>query len=284
MNIKQKDFLLSNLIIVVFTILIIFIVYHFLITQLSLSQEFFLPITLFLLLLGGGLYYFLSLQLFEPLFKSEKNIENHIKETLHELNTPVATIQINSKILQKKEEDEKNISRLKRIDESCEILLNLYNQMEYNIKEQIDSVSIEKFNLGDIIEKSIKKHNDIKGEIEIIYNAKEYMLVCDKNGFQRVIDNLLLNAIKYNKKDGKIIISLENDILMVQDTGVGIDTKNLFNIFDKYYQENSLSQGVGLGLNIVKSYCDKYKIDIKIESKKDKGSSFYLNLKGVKWQ
>ena len=284
MNIKQKDFLISNLIVVIFTILIVLVAYNFITTRFTFDQTNFLPITLFLLVLGAVLYYFLSAQLFDPLFKSEENIENHIKETLHELNTPVATIQINSKILQKKENDDKNVARLKRIDESCEILLNLYNQMEYNIKEQINNVNIEEFDIGEIIEKSIIKHNDLIGNIKITYDKKAFMIVSDKNGFERVVDNLLSNAIKYNKKDGKIIISLENDILKIEDSGVGIDTKNLFHIFDKYYQENSFSSGIGLGLNIIKAYCDRYKIDIKIDSQKDKGSIFYLNLKGVKWQ
>ena len=284
LNIKQKDFIISNLIVVVFTILIVLVVYNFLTTRFIFDQNSFLPISLFLLVLGGVLYYFLSAQLFDPLFKSEENIENHIKETLHELNTPVATIQINSKILQKKEQNDKNITRLMRIDESCDILLNLYKQMEYNIKEQIDNISIEEFDIDDVIEKSMVKHNDIKGDIQITYEKKAFMIVCDKNGFERVIDNLLSNAIKYNKKDGEIIISLDDNILKIQDTGVGIDTKNLFHIFDKYYQENSFSSGIGLGLNIIKAYCDRYKIDIKIDSLKDKGSIFYLNLKGVKWQ
>lgn len=276
--------MISNMIVVVFTILIVLVVNHFLVTQIAFDQHSFFPITIFLLLLGSFLYYFLSTQLFTPLFKSEENIEHHIKETLHELNTPVATIQINAKILQKKEEDRKNLSRLKRIDDACGILLNLYNQMEYNIKEQIDNVNIEEFDISQSIVKSLQKHEDIKGEIEIIYTEKSYLIKADKNGFERVIDNLLLNAIKYNKKDGKVIISLSEDILSFEDTGVGIDTQNLFHIFDKYYQENSLSSGIGLGLNIIKAYCDRYKIDIKIDSQKNKGSIFYLNLKGVKWQ
>jgi signal transduction histidine kinase len=284
LNIKQKDFFISNIIVVVFTILIVLVIYDFLTTRFGFDKNSFLPIILFLLILGGVLYYFLSAQLFEPLFKSEENIENHIKETLHELNTPVATIQINTKILQKKEQDEKNIKRLKRIDDSCEQLLNLYNQMEYNIKEQIDNITIEEFDIDDIIEKSLIKHNDIKGEITISYDKKPYIISADKNGFERVIDNLISNAIKYNKKDGKINISLAEDTLIIKDTGVGIDTKNLFQIFDKYYQEDTVSSGIGLGLNIIKAYCDRYKIDIKIDSKKDQWSVFSLNLKGVKWQ
>ncbi|WP_412725457.1 sensor histidine kinase [Arcobacter sp. 15-2] len=284
MNIKQKDFMISNMIVVIFTILIVLIFYNFITAEFGFDQNNFLPVTLFLLLLGGVLYYFLSAQLFEPLFKSEENIENHIKETLHELNTPVATIQINSKILQKKEKDEKNLSRLNRIDESCDSLLNLYNQMEYSIKEQIDSISTEAFDISEIIEKSLLKHHDLKADISIFYEKKSYIIKADKNGFERVFDNLLINAIKYNKKNGTITIQIKDDILSIKDTGIGIDTKNLFQIFDKYYQENNHSSGVGLGLNIIKAYCDRYKIDIKIDSLKDEWSLFSLNLKGVKWQ
>ena len=276
--------MISNMIVVIFTILIVLIFYNFITAEFGFDQNNFLPVTLFLLLLGGVLYYFLSAQLFEPLFKSEENIENHIKETLHELNTPVATIQINSKILQKKEKDEKNLSRLNRIDESCDSLLNLYNQMEYSIKEQIDSVSIEAFDISEIIEKSLLKHHDLKADISIFYEKKSYIIKSDKNGFERVFDNLLINAIKYNKKNGTITIQIKDDILSIKDTGIGIDTKNLFQIFDKYYQENNDSSGVGLGLNIIKAYCDRYKIDIKIDSLKDEWSLFSLNLKGVKWQ
>ncbi|BFU78878.1 hypothetical protein ALC152_20930 [Arcobacter sp. 15-2] len=276
--------MISNMIVVIFTILIVLIFYNFITAEFGFDQNNFLPVTLFLLLLGGVLYYFLSAQLFEPLFKSEENIENHIKETLHELNTPVATIQINSKILQKKEKDEKNLSRLNRIDESCDSLLNLYNQMEYSIKEQIDSISTEAFDISEIIEKSLLKHHDLKADISIFYEKKSYIIKADKNGFERVFDNLLINAIKYNKKNGTITIQIKDDILSIKDTGIGIDTKNLFQIFDKYYQENNHSSGVGLGLNIIKAYCDRYKIDIKIDSLKDEWSLFSLNLKGVKWQ
>ncbi|MEA3498183.1 MAG: HAMP domain-containing sensor histidine kinase [Campylobacterota bacterium] len=281
MNTKYKDFQISNLIVVIFSILIVLVINSFLIEEFGFTKDNFVLITIFLLIVGAFLYYFLSKQLLESLFKSDETIENQIKETLHELNTPVATIQMNTKILQKKEQDEKNIARLSRIEQSCENLLDLYNQMEYGIKEQIDKVHSELFDIDEIIVNSIDKFTDIKKDITIEYNKSTLFINADKKGFLKVIDNLISNAIKYNKPDGKIIINLENHILKVSDTGIGIDTQSLFHIFDKYYQENSLSSGVGLGLNIIKSYCDRYKIDIKIDSKKDEGTTFYLDLKGL---
>ena len=281
MNPKQKEFLISNIIVVVFTILLVLIANNFLTTKFGFDKHTFIPITLFLLIFGAILYYFLSKQLLEPLFKSEQKIQDLIKETLHELNTPVATIQLNTKMLQKKITDEKNISRLGRIEHSCENLLNLYSQMEYNIKEQIDIVHCEPFDLGAVIVKSCDKFKDIKKDIKIEFDNISLVINADINGFERVVDNLISNAIKYNKPDGKVIISIKENTLSISDTGIGIDTKNLFHVFDKYYQENSLSGGIGLGLNMIKAYCDKYKIDIKIDSKVDIGTTIYLDLKEV---
>ena len=281
MNTKYTEFQILNIIVVTFSILIVLVINSFLNEEFGFTKDNFVLITIFLLLFGAVLYHFLSKQLLESLFKSDETIQNHIKETLHELNTPVATIQMNTKILQKKEQNEKNIARLNRIEQSCENLLNLYNQMEYNIKEQIDKVNSEEFLVDEIISKSINKFEDIKKDINIVYTSLTLQINTDKNGFEKVIDNLLSNAIKYNKPNGNITISLENNILKIEDTGIGIDTKSLFHIFDKYYQENSLNDGVGLGLNMVKAYCDKYKIDIKIDSTLDIGSIFYLDLKGL---
>jgi len=284
LNIKQRDFLISNTIVVVFTVLLTLIIYNFLTVKFGFNQETFYPITFVLLLFASIFYYFLSKSLLHPLFKSEKEIQNLIKETLHEINTPVATIKMNTKILQKKEENSKNRDRLHRIEQSCDNLLELYKQMEYSLKEKIDNITVESFDIDEVVTKSIDKFVDIKKEILINYKPQSLMIETDKNGFEKVIDNLISNGIKYNKTNGQINIVLENNILKISDTGIGIDTKNLFHVFDKYYQEDSLHSGIGLGLNIVKAYCDKYKIDLKIDSQKDIGSEFSLNLKGIIWQ
>lgn len=286
MNIKHKDFIVSNVIAVVFTILIVLIVNNILTSKFGFDQANFVPITVFLLFLGAGIYFFISKQLIDPLFKSDQKIQDLIRETLHEINTPVATIQMNAKMLSNKISDEKSLSRLNRIEQSCNNLLELYNQMEYGIKEQIDNVTVEKFDLNDIILKSCDKFKDIKKQknITIQYENISFLVNCDKNGFEKVIDNLISNGIKYNKEDGNIFISLKENILIIKDTGVGIDTKNLFSIFDKYFQEDSNKSGIGLGLSIVKGYCDKYKIDIKIDSKVGEGTAFFLDLKEIAWQ
>jgi signal transduction histidine kinase len=251
---------------------------YLLLTQIGFNQEIFIPFTLFLIFGGLLLYKFLSRSIFDEIFKSDKEIDDMVKKTLHELNTPVATIQMNNKLLEKNISNEKDIKRLKRIDEACNNLLKLYEHMEYEITAKIDKIEIETFDIKEVIENSIKKFDDIKKDITILNKLESNYITCDKYGFEIVCDNLISNAIKYNKPNGSITISNKNNILNITDTGHGIETENIMKIYDKYYQENIEQQGIGLGLNIVKEYCDKHKIGIKIDSKENVGSTFFLDL------
>jgi len=274
---KYKNFLISNYIIIGFIILITLATQYILLVKVGFFEILFFPIT-FVFVFGGLLLYkYLSGSLFDELFKSDTQIDDMIKKTLHELNTPVATIKMNKKMLEKNLLNEKDIKRLQRIEEACDNLLSLYQYMEYEISAKIDKIKSQKFDILEIIEKSVNKVEDIKQDIIIKNNVKSDVMNGDMYGFSIVVDNLLSNAIKYNKKDGTIIISNENHILKVEDTGCGIDTKNIFKIYDKYFQVDIENQGIGLGLSVVKEYCDKNNIGIKIDANVGFGTIFYLN-------
>lgn len=276
---KKTDFLISSSIVIGFIVLVVLITNYMLISFFGFNQENFMIITIVLVALGVGLHIFLSKSLIEPLLHSDEQIQNLIKETLHELNTPVATIQINTQMIKRKEENTKNIIRLEKIEKSCENLLTLYSQMEYNLKKEVDNIITEDFDLKLIVQKSIANFDDIKQNITIEETIPTNKLLhTDKNGFEKVINNLISNGIKYNKNDGYIKINFLDGILSVEDSGVGIDTNNLFKVYDKYYQQNTQSQGIGLGLNIVKEFCDKNKIKINIDSISQTGTTFYLDL------
>ena len=94
---------------------------------------------------------------------------------------------------------------------------------------------------------------------------------------------LLFNAIKYNKKDGKIKVSIikENDrvVFSVVDTGYGISSKDLPFIFDKFYRVDNARKNdgsMGLGLSLVKEYVEKNNGIIEVNSKKGRGSCFKI--------
>ena len=281
MNNKRKNFLISNSILIAFIVIMVLVANHYLIFIFGFNQDNFIPITAVLILFAVILNFFLSKPLFEPLFKSDKNLQKTIKETLHELNIPASTIQANVQMLEKNIIDEKDVKRLQRIKLATNELLKLYNQMEYEIKKEIDKIDKQEFLLDEIIENSIEKFEDIKGNITIENSVRNISINSDKDGFQKVIDNLLSNAIKYNCDKGIVKINFEANELIIFNTGKSIDTKNLFIVFDQYFQEDSSNSGFGLGLNMVKEFCDKNQIDIKIEPKKD-GTTIKLNFSKVK--
>ena len=277
MNSKYRNFLISNYIIIGFIILISLAINYLSMIQIGFSQTFFFPITIFLVFVGLVLYKYLSHSIFEELFKGDIQIDDMIKKTLHELNTPVATIKMNLKMIEKNIESEKDKKRLQRIEYSCDNLLELYKHMEYEISSKIDKIRYQQFDILTIVQKSIDKVEDLKGGISIVNTAKSDIVNGDMYGFLIVVDNIISNALKYNKKDGKILISNENHILRVEDTGCGIDTKNIFKIYDKFFQVDIATQGIGLGLSVVKEYCDKNNIVIKIDANIGVGTIFYLN-------
>lgn len=262
--------------ITIFTLILNYSVVNFF----GFTQDNFIFITLFLILFAVILNGFLIQPLLEPLFKGEANLEKKVKETLHELNIPASTIQINAQMLEKSLKDEKNLKRVQRIKEATLALLNLYNQMEYEIKKEIDKIDYSDVALNEIIQESLHKFEDIKNNITVEINIPPIILHTDKNGFQKVIDNLLSNAIKYNQDKGRIQLNFHNNILSIFNSGKAIETQNLFLIFEQYYQEDTKKKGFGLGLTMVKEFCDKHTIEIKIDSNKE-GTTFFLNLTNI---
>lgn len=281
MNSKKRDFLISISIIFTFSLIIILYLNYFFISKFGLNQDNFIYIIIPLIILGLAIFLSFSISILKPLFKSDEKLQQSIKETIHELNIPVSTIKMNAQLLQKTISDEKSLKRLDRINQASNNLLKLYENMEYNIKKEIDKIDKQEFYLDEIIASSCEKFDDIKKNTIITTNVANIKLFTDLNGFEKTIDNLISNAIKHNIKENPLInIEYKNQILSVYNTGEKIDTKNLFIVFDKYFQEDSSKDGFGLGLAMVKEFCDKNKITINIDTFEN-GNSFNLNLKNI---
>ena len=278
LNSKKRDFLISISIIFTFSLIIILYLNYFFITKFGLNQDNFVYIIIPLIIVGLAIFLSFSISILKPLFKSDEKLQQSIKETIHELNIPVSTIKMNTQLLQKNISDEKS---LERIEQASNNLLKLYENMEYDIKKEIDRIENQEFYLDEIISKSCDKVDDIRKNIIITTTVPNIKLFTDINGFEKIIDNLIFNAIKHNIKDNpKIDINYKDNILSIYNTGEKIDTKNLFIVFDKYFQEDSSKDGFGLGLAMVKEFCDKNKIIINIDTL-ETGNKFNLNLKNI---
>lgn len=277
---KRKDFFITSSIVVASVIIVVLALNYFLVSIFGFDQMSFYPITIVLVLTGIVLHYSLSSSIIDPLLKSDEHMQKVVKETLHELNTPVSTIMMNIAMMKKQCTEGKNSKRIERIEQSCKDLLALYDQMEYSIKRQIESIEIDEFDLAILIEEELQRFEDIKENITIKNTIHTpIQLKTDRSGLKKVIDNLLSNAIKHNEPDGFVNIEYKDYWLSISNTGKKIDTKNLFMIFEEHYQENTTSKGFGLGLSIVKEFCDTHKIEIKINS--DELTTIKLNLKNI---
>ncbi|AXK49083.1 histidine kinase [Aliarcobacter trophiarum LMG 25534] len=281
MNFKKIYFYISNFILVFFTILLVLILNYFFVSKFNIIEN--SLIFIFIITLFGSLFFLLiSTKILKPIFKSEENIKNSIKNRIHELNIPTSTIKINLQLLKKDITDIKSLTRLERIEKANENLSYLYNNMEYEFKKEFENIDLEEFSLIESINNSLEKFEDIKKDTIIeVFVPKNIVLYSDYNGFIIVLDNLISNAIKYNSKENPYIkISFENRVLSIFNRGLGIDTKNIMLVFDRYFQENSQNIGYGIGLALVKEFCDKHSIGVNIESFED-GNRINLNLKSV---
>lgn len=105
----------------------------------------------------------------------------------------------------------------------------------------------------------------------------------DTNQFQKVVNNLISNAFKHTKPDDTISISIrksnENAIFEVDDTGDGIDAKDINQIFNRFYQTDNVSSGTGIGLALVKGIIELHQGTISVKSEKGKGTTFTVSLK-----
>ena len=208
-----------------------------------------------------------------PLKKAFKLNDEFIKDILHDINTPLSALRINLKILNR---EFGNNDAINRSQESIINILALQDNMKYYLDQS--NLNKEKINLTNILENKIDFLNKQNDNINFIFNIQEdIFLNTNKNAIDRILDNIISNAIKYNKKNGSVIISYNNNLLKIQDTGYGI--KNTKRIFDRYYKENT--NGIGIGLNVVKKLCDSINVVISVESESSIGSIFKLDFSEV---
>ncbi|MCF6330852.1 MAG: HAMP domain-containing histidine kinase [Sulfurimonas sp.] len=217
----------------------------------------------------------------EPLKKYIQNIQNLSKDTLHELNLPISTIKTNIGMLKKNQQDEKILKRIKRIEMASDMLQQRYNELDYTIKTQTLIDLNEKFSLDELINKRVEFLSGIYPNIKFNLDINNTLIYSDQIGLGKVIDNIINNGVKYAPNSDKIDIVLKDYTLVIQDYGIGMDESELVKVFDNYYQSNTDIQGFGIGLSLVKRFCDKQDIKLRIESIPNQTTKIILNFKDI---
>jgi len=225
--------------------------------------------------------YLLIYYLLAPMFKTNYLLELLLKDTLHELNIPLSVIKANLQLLHLDEQNEKKLKQMHRISLACVDLDRLYHDMDYYIKREVRYDLKEEFDIKTVVDEELEKIKAQGLEVKVVNKVHSLHVKGDKRGFSKILSNLIDNAIKYTNDEKTIQIELNNAKLSVIDNGIGMDEGELFQVFDRYYQTNSDKKGAGIGLSIVKAYCDEEKIFINIFSKKGRGTEVVLDLKNI---
>jgi two-component system OmpR family sensor kinase len=230
---------------------------------------FFLAIYLIIALVG----FYLAKLFLKPIKDERIKLNNFIKDTTHELNTPI------SAILMSCENDKLSEKQIQRVRLSAKRVSDIYKDLVYVFLQSNDEKKLcEKVSLDKLILEQVDYIEPIasKKKINISVSLENLEFLINKDDGIRLLNNLISNAIKYNKVGGSIDISLKNRTLKISDSGIGIAEDKLKDIYKRYYRATSEQGGFGIGLNIVSHICAKYDIQIDVESKKDFGSTFSL--------
>jgi|TARA_R110002050_G_scaffold67131_8_gene145432 two-component system OmpR family sensor kinase len=204
-----------------------------------------------------------------PMKEALRLLEDFLKDLIHDLNTPATSILLNSKLLRRRG----NFEEIERIELSAKSISSLYKNLELITPNEM--AKSEDVSLEELVNAKIEILHKLYPKIKFNKNMENLIIKSNKNALDRIIDNLLTNACKYNKKNGEVSISTNNQKLIIEDTGIGI--KDVKKVFQRYYKENDT--GLGIGMSIVKQLCDILDININITSVIDKGTKIELIFK-----
>ncbi len=221
-------------------------------------------------LLGFG--YFLLQLLLKPMRDVITLLDHFIKDTTHELSTPVSAVLTNVEMLQENDPDPKTQKKLTRIATAAKTIANLYEDLTYlTLHHKLQSYD-EKLDVKALIRSRLeyfKTHLDSK-RLSLDTDLADCSLVMDEKKFIRMFDNLLSNAIKYNVVGGYVKITCKPGVISVYDSGIGMDASKQKRIFERYLRLENAAGGFGIGLHLVAVIAKEYGITIELDSKPDR--------------
>lgn len=275
----RKELFAALLIYVVTVTVLLMAVYRFL-ENWQLSEFNFFVAGALVLLVAVGWGYILTAVIFAPKKQMEDTLTTLTNDIMHELNIPLSTIKANTTLLKKSLKDEKSLTRLKRIERASLRLERLYGELVYAIRKEIYEIEKEIFDIQTVIEERVAIFAEQKRNLFEIA-VESYEIEADKIGFEQMIDNIISNAMKYSEKKSLIKISLNEHVLCIEDEGIGMSTSELLRIHERYFQGDDTQEGQGIGLALVKAYCEEENIEIQITSEKEVGTRVKLYLRKV---
>ena len=220
--------------------------------------------------------------------QDKEKIKMSVEDISHQLKTPLTSIMImldNLKDNPNMDEDTKQkfiFEISKQVDWINWLVISILklSRLEANVVKFSDNkINVKKF-IDEIID-NLEIPIEIKNQKIIIEGNKDVSFIGDYKWQQEAITNIIKNAIEHNKKNGKITIKYEENVLFTKitiiDEGQGIDKEDLKHIFERFYKaQNSSDNSVGIGLSLAKNIIEKNNGMINCKSEIGNGTEFIV--------
>jgi two-component system OmpR family sensor kinase len=218
-----------------------------------------------LLLIGVGL----SRLFLRPMKEAVALLDSFIKDTTHELNTPVTAILTNVERLDTSGLDEKQRRKIDRIETAARTIGSIYDDLTFlllrrDIRTHDELIDLEAFlrNRVDYFQtrfdaKRLRVSFDVKAPATVLM---------DRTLAARLFDNLLSNAVKYSDMDTIVFVEISEGFFRIENSGVPIPGEKLPKIFERFTRADESRGGFGIGLHLVAQIARQYGIRVDAES------------------
>ena len=256
-------------------------------TRHILSQMFGIIITVFLLMVAFSLAFWYLFRTVSRLRTIEEMKDDFVSNMTHELKTPIAiAYSANDALLNydtTNDPDKKTKyltianKQLKRLGELVENILAMSMERRKTMKLRPEDIQLREFVEEIAAAQRMRGDKDITINVNIPENTT---IEADRAHLANVLNNLIDNAIKYSRDSVEITVTGDSHDLSVRDNGIGIPSKSIPYLFNKFYRvphgNRQDVRGYGIGLYYVKSILDKMGWGIKVNSVEGKGSVFTI--------
>ena len=228
----------------------------------------------FLVLVG----WYLGRLFLEPMREKIEAMDRFVKDSTHELNTPVTTMLL---ALQKIRPGDCKPAHLRALKMSGRLISRIYEDLSFLL---LRAPSAEKEHTEPVdVERKVRESVDFfsilseRKRIDVKIETEPCIVEADPHHIDLLVKNLIDNAVKYTRPDGRIVVTLKDCVLKIEDSGVGIPPEKLRSIFERFERADKVEGGFGIGLDIVRTICCIYGFEVRVRSEEGEGSEFLVD-------
>ncbi len=227
-------------------------------------------VQIFLLFVFASISYIMAKTALRPLQESIIKLDKFAKDLIHDLNTPVTSIKLNMKLIEKLPQLQDN-KALMRLNRSVYDISELHENLTLLLQEE--TFQVENIDICKVAEDVVVVYKAIYTDLTFEMECCNFMAKANANALKQIVQNIISNACKYNKTNGFVKVYTDKNTLCIEDSGKGIDEPQ--KIFQRHY---SAEHSSGIGLDIVRRLAEAMQIEIEVKTSQE-GSCFQLRFR-----